>query len=74
MTKLTFRTIDLEQNGHLACRFREDADIISFGNANTFHEFGARLSISPTNQRALRFYVRRGWTDSGPRPDMPEVH
>ena len=28
----------------------------------------ARLSVSDTNKRAIRFYLRQGWRDAGPRP------
>ena len=31
----------------------------------------ARLSVSETNERAIRFYRRCGWTDVGPRPGKP---
>jgi GNAT superfamily N-acetyltransferase len=34
----------------------------------------ARLSVSPTNTRAVRFYEKSGWRDVGPRPGHPEVH
>jgi RimJ/RimL family protein N-acetyltransferase len=34
----------------------------------------ARLSVSPTNTRAIKFYERNGWKDIGPRPNHPEVH
>ncbi len=34
----------------------------------------ARLSVSPTNQQAMRFYLKNGWRDLGPRPGHPEVH
>jgi ribosomal protein S18 acetylase RimI-like enzyme len=34
----------------------------------------ARLSVSPTNQQAVRFYSKNGWQSLGPRPDHPEVH
>lgn len=34
----------------------------------------ARLSVAPTNTRALRFYAKRGWRDLGPRQDRPYVH
>lgn len=33
-----------------------------------------RLSCSPTNLQAIRFYWRRGWIDLGIRDDYPEVH
>ncbi|MGZ3775841.1 MAG: GNAT family N-acetyltransferase [Pseudobdellovibrionaceae bacterium] len=33
-----------------------------------------RLSVSPTNKRAVRFYEKQGWRDVGPRPNHPEVH
>ncbi|MGE4132784.1 MAG: GNAT family N-acetyltransferase [Bdellovibrionales bacterium] len=33
----------------------------------------ARLSVSPSNVRAVRFYEKNGWRDMGPRPDHPEV-
>ena len=34
----------------------------------------ARLSVSPTNVAATKFYSRRGWRDLGLRPDAPNVH
>jgi ribosomal protein S18 acetylase RimI-like enzyme len=34
----------------------------------------ARLSVSPTNQAAMRFYRKQGWVDLGKREDIPEVH
>ncbi|MES2963852.1 MAG: GNAT family N-acetyltransferase [Bdellovibrionota bacterium] len=34
----------------------------------------ARLSVSPTNVRAIKFYEKYGWRDLGPRPGHPEVH
>lgn len=33
-----------------------------------------RLSVSPTNMQAVRFYLKHGWRDLGPRPGHPEVH
>jgi len=32
-----------------------------------------RLSVSPSNLRAVKFYEKMGWRDVGPRPDHPEV-
>jgi ribosomal protein S18 acetylase RimI-like enzyme len=34
----------------------------------------ARLSVSPTNQRAIAFYRKHGWNDIGPRPGHEEVN
>lgn len=34
----------------------------------------ARLSASPTNTAAVRFYQKLGWSDLGIRHDSPEVH
>ena len=34
----------------------------------------ARLTVSPANGRAVRFYQKCGWKDLGPRPDDPQVH
>lgn len=34
----------------------------------------AGLSVSPTNQRALKYYQRHGWRDQGPRAGAPHVH
>ena len=34
----------------------------------------ARLNVSPTNLRAVRFYSKNGWRDVGPNPKYPEVH
>jgi GNAT superfamily N-acetyltransferase len=45
--------------------------------ADFFAQLGcraARLSASPTNGRAMRFYLKQGWVDLGPRADVPEVH
>ena len=42
-----------------------------------FRELGctsARLSASPSNHAAMRFYLKHGWVDLGPRPGAPEVH
>jgi ribosomal protein S18 acetylase RimI-like enzyme len=35
------------------------------------HEI-ARLSVSPSNPRAVRYYTRMGWTDLGVRADAPD--
>ena len=45
--------------------------------ANFFSQLGcqsARLSVSPTNLVAMRFYLKQGWVDLGQREDAPEVH
>jgi ribosomal protein S18 acetylase RimI-like enzyme len=34
----------------------------------------ARLSVSPSNARALTYYVKHGWRDLGLRPDDNTVH
>jgi ribosomal protein S18 acetylase RimI-like enzyme len=34
----------------------------------------ARLSASPTNLVAMRFYLKQGWIDLGQREDAPDVH
>lgn len=34
----------------------------------------ARLAVSPTNSRALRYYTRMGWADLGQRADAPELN
>jgi len=34
----------------------------------------ATLNVSPTNVRALRFYLRCGWNELGAPPDAPFVH
>ena len=34
----------------------------------------ARLSVSPSNQRALAYYRKHGWQDLGPHPAKPGVH
>jgi len=38
------------------------------------HVQPARLSVSPTNQRAISFYQIHGWCDMGPRPEKEEVN
>jgi ribosomal protein S18 acetylase RimI-like enzyme len=46
-------------------------------SANFFKQLGcqsARLSVSPTNLVAIRFYLKQGWIDLGQRDDAPEVH
>jgi ribosomal protein S18 acetylase RimI-like enzyme len=45
--------------------------------AKFFKQLGcqaARLSVSPTNLAAMRFYLKQGWIDLGQREDAPEVH
>lgn len=34
----------------------------------------ARLSVSPSNQQAMRFYSKNGWRDLGVRPGHAEVN
>jgi GNAT superfamily N-acetyltransferase len=34
----------------------------------------ATLRVSPKNQRAVRFYVKHGWTDCGPDSQSPQVN
>jgi GNAT superfamily N-acetyltransferase len=34
----------------------------------------ATLNVSPTNVPAIRFYLRQGWRNLGPRADAPHVH
>jgi ribosomal protein S18 acetylase RimI-like enzyme len=44
--------------------------------ANCFKQLGcqsARLSVSPTNLAAMRFYLKQDWIDLGQREDAPEV-
>jgi RimJ/RimL family protein N-acetyltransferase len=44
---------------------------------NYFRSLGlsrARLSVSPTNVRAVRFYEKMGWINLGPREGHPEVN
>ena len=33
----------------------------------------ARLSVSPSNKQAIRFYSKNGWQNLGPRPDRPDM-
>ena len=156
MTVLSFRSINLQQNLDIACRFREDSFVASFGHADDFHEedgLGAQryidwltdriasypkghvhvwkggeivgqlearplpkakhvgyvnlyylapqwrgkglsdsldeyindwlhscgchkvqLSVSPSNVRAFKYYLRRGWIDCGLRSEGSAVH
>jgi ribosomal protein S18 acetylase RimI-like enzyme len=39
-----------------------------------YHVPLAGLSVSPTNQRAIKYYQRHGWRDQGPRAGAPHVH
>lgn len=34
----------------------------------------ARLSVSPSNRQAMKFYKKNGWRDLGCRPGHAEVH
>ena len=34
----------------------------------------ARLNVSPTNDQAMKFYVKNGWRDLGPSAAHPQVH
>jgi ribosomal protein S18 acetylase RimI-like enzyme len=62
---------------------RPDARGLGLGGA--LHEYAvallqrhqvpiAGLSVSPTNQRALKYYQRHGWRDQGPRAGAAHVH
>jgi ribosomal protein S18 acetylase RimI-like enzyme len=45
--------------------------------ANFFKQLGctaARLSVTQTNLRAMKFYSKQGWQDVGPRDGNPGVH
>lgn len=45
--------------------------------ANFFRHLGCksvRLSVSPTNPVAMRFYLKHGWVDLGQRGGVPEVY
>jgi ribosomal protein S18 acetylase RimI-like enzyme len=62
---------------------RPDARGLGLGGALHDHAVGllqrhqisvAGLSVSPTNQRAIKYYQRHGWRDQGPRPGAPHVH
>ena len=33
-----------------------------------------QLTVSPSNERAVRFYIKQGWQDLGPRPGHENVH
>lgn len=53
------------------------APLLDQYTSKVFKEMGlkkARLSVSPTNARAIKFYERMKWIDLGPREDHPEVH
>lgn len=34
----------------------------------------ATLRVSPTNERAVSFYIKHGWRDLGPDRNYPQVH
>jgi ribosomal protein S18 acetylase RimI-like enzyme len=34
----------------------------------------ARLSVSPSNLQAMRFYLKNGWKDLGPRAGHSDIH
>lgn len=34
----------------------------------------SRLNVSPTNEQAMRFYLKSGWRDLGPSAAHPQVH
>ncbi len=60
-----------------ACRGGPLSDALHDYIEATLRRYGmpkARLSVSPTNQRAIRYYLKHGWRDLGPRPDRPYVH
>jgi GNAT superfamily N-acetyltransferase len=33
----------------------------------------ARLNVSPSNERAIRHYLKHGWKNLGPDPRHPEI-
>lgn len=45
-------------------------------SCDVFRQHGlltARLSVAPSNRRALKFYSKNGWRNVGPRADRPYV-
>jgi ribosomal protein S18 acetylase RimI-like enzyme len=65
-----FYLIPEERGGALGAQLQNYA--VSF-----FRRHGAekaRLSVSPSNARALKYYTKHGWRDLGPRPDRNYVH
>ena len=52
------------------------ADLDRYATAYLTHQgfLSARLNASPTNLQAMRFYLKNGWIDLGPRAGHPEVH
>ncbi len=82
---LRFQPIDLNRHSDLCLSFRRDSYFCSYGEGDDIHAYvvalferhwlpSARLSVSPTNVRALRYYAKNGWRDIGPRPDHPRVN
>ena len=83
--ELSFRTIDLDRHAQIAIAFRRDSpftrdalahpgEIVVDRAERVFRPEGAgatlvRLSVSPTNARALEYYRKYSWRDLGPRPD-----
>ncbi len=60
-----------------ACRGEGVADGMEQYATDWFKRRGfasARLSVTPSNVRAVHFYLRSGWRDLGPREDKPELH
>jgi RimJ/RimL family protein N-acetyltransferase len=55
------------------------------GAGDTLHKYVAliatslgiqklQLNVTPSNERALRYYLKHGWVDLGPQPGHAEVH
>ncbi|MBC7464672.1 MAG: GNAT family N-acetyltransferase [Bdellovibrio sp.] len=49
-----------------------DQHAVEHFRALGFHKM--KLSVSPTNTRAVSFYKKLGWIDLGPRPGHPEIN
>ena len=59
------------------CRGKGLGSLLDEYAAMFFKRFGckaARLSVSPTNSAAVKFYIKHGWKDLGMREDRTEVH
>ena len=49
-----------------------DAYVVQYFTAKKIKR--VRLSVSPTNLPAIRFYEKNGWVNLGPRQDHPEIN
>jgi ribosomal protein S18 acetylase RimI-like enzyme len=78
------RVLDDPRRGHVSLFYLAES-VRGSGAGGDLHRYAmrfmrsqgvvtAQLNVSPSNARALSYYRKHGWTDSGLRPGRDDVH